>query len=50
MFNLILIIAAFLCLLLAAINVSHPRVNFGWFGLALYVLAQLITRSTGAAP
>ena len=43
MLNLILLVAAFLCLLAAAVGVSHPRLNLGWFGLALWVLAILTT-------
>ena len=36
--NTFLLVAAFICLLLAAWGVSHPRINFGWLGLALWVL------------
>ena len=42
--TLLLILGVFL-LFLAAFNVGHPRVHFGWLGLALigvYVLAGML--------
>lgn len=42
---LILMVLAFACLGLAAFGVTgHPRVNLGWLGLALWVLAIIIPR------
>jgi len=36
--DLVLLIASFICLLLAAMGVNAPpRVSLGWAGLALYV-------------
>jgi hypothetical protein len=42
MLTLILMIAAVICLFLAAFGVGVSRVHLGWLGVALYVLAQLI--------
>ena len=41
--RLILLILAFLLLFLAGLNVSAPRVNLMALGLALWVLALLVT-------
>ncbi len=35
-------VLALVLLLLAALNVSHPRVNFGWLGLFLWLLSMLL--------
>jgi hypothetical protein len=37
--TLILLIAAFICLMLAAFGAKVRWVNIGWFGLALFVLS-----------
>ena len=42
MIGTILLVFAFLCLLLAAVNVGPPRVQFGWLGLAFWVFAELL--------
>ena len=42
-FATVLLLIALLCLILAAFNVSPtPRVHFGWLGLAIICLVQLI--------
>lgn len=38
----LLLFVAFIFLALAAFNVSHPRVNFGWLGLALWMLTLIL--------
>lgn len=40
--DLILLIAAVICLFLAAFGVAVSRVSLGWLGLALFVLTFLI--------
>lgn len=40
--KLIAMVLGFVCLLLAALNVSAPRVNLGWLGLALWLLGVLL--------
>jgi hypothetical protein len=40
--DLILLIAAFVCFVLAALGVSFRSVNFVGLGLALYVLVALV--------
>jgi hypothetical protein len=40
--RLVLMIAAFICFLLNALNISSPRGNLMGLGLALWVLAVLI--------
>jgi hypothetical protein len=40
--RLILMIIGLVCLLLAGLNVSAPRVNLGWLGLALWLLAVMM--------
>ena len=40
--DLVLLIAAFICLLLQALNLSFDRVHLGWLGLALWVLTALV--------
>jgi hypothetical protein len=42
MLTTILIVAAFVLLLLAAVNIPSPHLNLGWMGLALWVLAELL--------
>jgi hypothetical protein len=37
--HLIFLVLAFVLFLLAALNVSYPRVSFGWLGLAFLTLA-----------
>lgn len=39
MIHLILLVFAFVFFLLAAFNVSFPKVSFGWLGLAFLTLA-----------
>jgi hypothetical protein len=39
---LILLVAAFVLLLLAALNVPSSRVGLGWMGLACAVLSELL--------
>ena len=39
---LFLMVLALVLLLLAASNISHPRVNFGWLGLFLWLLATIL--------
>jgi len=41
--KLILMILALVCLLLTAFNVSAQRVQLGWLGLALWLLAVILT-------
>jgi hypothetical protein len=41
--KVILMLIAFICLLLTALGVSAPRVQLGWLGLALWLLAILLT-------
>lgn len=40
--NIILLIIAFICLLLAALNIPSNRVSLGWLGLSFWVLSLLI--------
>jgi len=40
--DLVLLIAAFVCFVLAAINWNPPRVNLVALGLALWVLTALV--------
>lgn len=40
--SMILMVLAFVLFLVASAGVSHPRVNFGWLGLASWVLSILI--------
>lgn len=47
MIGVILLVFAFVLLVLASANVSHPRLSFGWLGLALWVLSLLLG---GAGP
>jgi hypothetical protein len=42
MLNTILLVAAVVCLFLAAFGVSVKGVQVGWLGLALFVLAGLV--------
>lgn len=42
MLSLILVVASIVLLFLAAFNVSTGRVNPGWLGLALFVLAGVV--------
>ena len=44
MLILILLIAAVICLTLAAFGVGAPRVHLGWLGLALFVLTALVPK------
>ena len=37
--NLIFLVLALVLFLLAAFNVSYPRVSFGWLGLACLTIA-----------
>jgi hypothetical protein len=43
MLRLILLVFAFVCLVLAAVGVGHPRINLTAAGLACWVLSQLVT-------
>jgi hypothetical protein len=40
--RVVLLIAAFVCLLLSALSISAPRINLQSLGLCLWVLAVLI--------
>jgi hypothetical protein len=40
--RLILMILGLFCLILAAFNISAPRVSVGWLGLALWLLAVIV--------
>ena len=40
---LLLLLTALLLVLLAGLNVSHPRVQFGWLGLAAYIAYVILT-------
>jgi hypothetical protein len=40
--NLFLVVLGLVLLLLAAFNVTHPRVHFGWLGLFLWLLSTLL--------
>lgn len=42
MLHLILLVLAFVLFLLAGVNVSYPRVQFGWLGLASLTLSMLL--------
>lgn len=44
MISLVLMIAAAICLWLAAFNVPVARPNLGWLGMALFVTAHLVGR------
>lgn len=44
MLNTILLVFAFVCECLAAVGVSHPRINLGWLGLAFGFLSMLLGR------
>lgn len=37
---IILIVLGFVLLLLAGLNVGHPRVSLGWLGLACWIAAE----------
>ena len=37
--RLILLVFAFVLFVLASLNVSYPRISFGWLGLAFLTLA-----------
>lgn len=39
-----LLVVALILLVLAAFNVAAPRINLGWLGVALIVLASLLGR------
>lgn len=39
MMHLIFLVLAFVFFLLGAANITHPRVNFGWLGLACFAVA-----------
>ena len=39
MIRLVLLVLAFVLFLLAAANVSYPKVSFGWLGLACLAVA-----------
>jgi hypothetical protein len=40
--NVLLMILAFVCLLLAALGLVTPKVNLGWLGLAFWALSQIL--------
>jgi hypothetical protein len=40
--QLVLYIAGLVLLILAGINVGHPRVNLGWLGMACWLTAYAI--------
>lgn len=40
--SMILLVLAFVLFIVASAGVSHPRVNFGWLGLASWALSILI--------
>ena len=40
--RLILMILGLFCLLMAAFNISAQRINVGWLGLALWLLAVIV--------
>lgn len=40
--RLLLLVLALLCFLIAALRISHPKVDFVACGLALWLLAQLV--------
>lgn len=40
--SILLLVFAFVCLLLAAVNVAHPRINLSALGLAAWVLATIL--------
>ncbi len=42
MLNLFLAILGLVLLLLAAFNVSHPRVSLGWLGLFFWFLSTIL--------
>jgi hypothetical protein len=46
MVTLILLVLAFVLLALAAFGVNAPKINFGWAGLALLSLADLLGRTS----
>lgn len=41
--HIFVVVLALVLLLLAALNVSHPRVSFGWLGMFLWLLSTLLT-------
>ena len=45
MITTILLVAAFVLLVLAALNVAAPRISLGWAGLACYLLALLLGKA-----
>ena len=44
MLTLILLVFAFVLLFCAAVGVATARVQLGWLGLALWVLAEIVGR------
>lgn len=39
---LMLLVLGLVCFLLATVGIGAPRVNFGWLGLAFWILSALI--------
>lgn len=44
--RLVLLVFAFVFFILAAANVSYPRVSFGWLGLACLTVAEWLMPAT----
>ena len=42
MLRLVLLVFALVFFLLATVNMNHPRVQFGWLGLACLTGAQFV--------
>ena len=40
--DLVLLVAAFICALLAALGVTTSRIHLGWAAVALYLLSALV--------
>lgn len=40
--NVFLMVLALVLLLLAALNIGHPRVNLGWLGLFFWALSLVL--------
>jgi len=42
MLSLVLYVIACVLLVLAAFNVGHPKMSFGWFGLAIWLFTAML--------
>lgn len=42
MVGIILMVFSFVLLMVAAANISHPRINLGWLGMAFWALSIIL--------